>query len=123
MTDAGNGFSCTQTKHTITHVTQRKQNETSTLREGELMPTKQHMDEKDWIILRLLRLALESGSLSSHSDVIKTINWMEQRSLHLTNMEGETLPPYSGFTFIMKQLERLREDEKPQALPRHWRRS
>ena len=87
------------------------------------MTTKQHMDEKDWIILRLLRLALESGSLSGHSDVIKTINWMEDRSTQLTNMEGEPLPPYSGFTFVMKQLERLREETKPQTLPKHWMRN
>lgn len=87
------------------------------------MPTKQHMDEKDWIILRLLRLALETGSLSSHSDIVQTINWMEQRSLHLRNMEGEPLPPYGGFSFIMKQFERLREDEKPKEPPKHWRTS
>jgi hypothetical protein len=83
------------------------------------MTAKQHLDEKDWIILRLLRLALESGQLSSHSDVIKTINWLEHRSIHLVNMEGEQLPPYSGFTFVMKQLERLREDEKP-TLSKLW---
>jgi hypothetical protein len=83
------------------------------------MTTKQHLDEKDWIILRLLRLALETGQLSSHSDVIKTINWLDSRSLHLINMEGESLPPYSGFTFVMKQIERLREDEKPK-LSSRW---
>lgn len=88
------------------------------------MSTKQkQLDEKDWIILRLLRLALETGQLSSHSDVVKTINWLDSRSVHLVNMEGEPLPPYSGFTFVMKQLERLREEAKPQALPKHWMRN
>ena len=36
------------------------------------------LDEKDWIIIRLLRLLLQTGDFASHSDVVKSVQWFEQ---------------------------------------------
>ena len=36
------------------------------------------LDEKDWIIVRLMRILLQSGQFAGHSDVIKTVDWFEQ---------------------------------------------
>ena len=82
-----------------------------------------HMDEKDWIITRLLRLLLETGQHSSHSDVIKTIDWLQQRSLGLKKETGEDLPPLSAHSFLLGLIDRLRADEEPKPLPKHWRKS
>jgi hypothetical protein len=37
-----------------------------------------NLDEKDWIIVRLMRVLLQSGQFAAHSDVIKTAQWFEQ---------------------------------------------
>lgn len=36
------------------------------------------LDEKDWIIIRLLRLLLQTGDFASHPDVVKSVQWFEQ---------------------------------------------
>ena len=36
------------------------------------------LDEKDWIIIRLLRLLLQTGDFSNHPDIVKSIQWFEQ---------------------------------------------
>ena len=35
------------------------------------------LDEKDWIIIRLLRILVRTGDYASHSDVVRSIDWFE----------------------------------------------
>lgn len=47
-----------------------------------------NLDEKDWIIVRLMRVLLQSGQFAGHSDVIKTAQWFEQANRDHGNRTG-----------------------------------
>ena len=50
------------------------------------------LDEKDWIIVRLMRVLLQSGQFAGHSDVIKTAQWFEHANRDhgpRVDMDGE----------------------------------
>ena len=51
------------------------------------------LDEKDWIIVRLLRLLLQTGDFAGHSDVVRSVQWFEQTHRDFGNREigGETV--------------------------------
>lgn len=72
------------------------------------------MDEKDWIIVRLLRLLLRTGEFASHPDVIKSIQWFEQENRDFGNREinGEIVfgPLYgTGHAKLLDGIKRVKE--------------
>lgn len=72
------------------------------------------LDEKDWIIIRLLRLLLQTGDFASHSDVVKSVQWFEQANRDYGNREigGETIfgPLYgTGQAKLVEGMKQVKE--------------
>jgi len=83
------------------------------------------LDEKDWIIMRLLRVVLEEGKHSSHSDVIRSIDWMTDRVRAAGYVEDENKYKAYGLAtnYILHLMNDLAKEFDPKPLPKHWRRS
>lgn len=72
------------------------------------------LDEKDWIIVRLMRILLQSGQFAGHSDVIKTAQWFEQanRDYGMREINGESThgPLYgTGHAKLIEGMKLVRE--------------
>ena len=57
------------------------------------------LTEKDWIIARLLYAATSTGMLASNSDIIKTLNWFDDKYAVHTK-EGSKTTTVSGMTLL-----------------------
>jgi len=83
------------------------------------------LDEKDWIIMRLLRVLLESGQHSAHPDVIRSIDWMADTVRDAGYIkEDDKYKSYGLATnYLLYLMNDLAKEFDPKPLPKHWRRT
>lgn len=81
-------------------------------------------DDKDWIIMRLLRVLLESGQHSSHTDVIRTIDWLTDKVVEAGYVDGDTKYIKAGLAthYLLQKMNDIALEFDPKPLPKHWRR-